>query len=105
VQHQIFKQPEFPVLQQYWSAGAYDLVRQKIDAQVADRERCPNRRALALEAPYQRFEARQQLAKRKRLGQIVVTPRAQAFDSVVDFAESAEDQDRCLVADLRRRYT
>src|ERR1700757_1101867 len=65
---------------------------QEIDLQVAD----PQYRLLdnGSTTAGKRVDTRHHLLRGKRLYQVVVAPRTQTADAIVDFAEGAEDQGR-----------
>jgi hypothetical protein len=75
------------------------LVRAQVEPQVGIRERLLLAVALAGTAQ-QRAHAREQLAQRERLDQVVVGAHVQAGDAVVDLAARGEHQHRCVVAAL-----
>jgi hypothetical protein len=76
------------------------LVRAQVQAHVLEGERLPRPVLLLAGAAQQRAHAREQLAQRERLDEVVVRARVQAGDAVVDLAARGEHQNGRAVAAL-----
>jgi hypothetical protein len=75
---------------------AGDLVRVRVELEVAEAQRAPL--ALPARSPQQRPQAREQLLERERLGQVVVGARLQPGDAVPDALARREHEHRRAVA-------
>ena len=72
--------------------AALHLARQQVEREIADRQ--PRRLGGTGGAPDQRLDAREQLGKGERLGQVIVAAGLQAPNAIVHRPPGAEDQDR-----------
>ena len=92
VAHQVFQQAELARLQVDLLPGALHLARQQVELEVLDHQL--GHRALALAAPGQRLDPRQQLGEGEGLGQVVVAARLQAVHPLIDLGQRRQDQHR-----------
>ncbi len=99
--HEVLEELELARLQLDGARAARDLAGEQVDAQIAHFER--GLRGILPAAPAEHVDAREQLAEREGLGEIVVATGAQALDPLVDVAERAQDQDRGVIVRLAQR--
>src|SRR5262245_16752117 len=90
--HQIFEQAKLARLQHNGVAPTRHLVGEPVEHEVADDE---TRIPLLWRTPAgERLDSGEELAEGVGLGEIIVAARAQAFDTIVDLAESTQDERR-----------
>ena len=95
VTRQVFEQCVLLRRQIDLSQTARDAMAGCLDHEIVDFEA---RRPKLWVTPEQSSHASQQLAKRKRLGQIIVRAGVEPFDSIIDSRASGQHQDRRCVA-------
>src|SRR5581483_4131894 len=91
VAQEVFEQGKFAALQLDFFAGAHGFAGKEVEFDVAAGE-ASGFDALGGAAD-EGVEAREQFGKSKRFGEVIVTPRLEAFDAVVHGGACAKDDD------------
>src|SRR6185437_2375754 len=90
--HQHFQQAEFPLLKIDRLALPRDLPPDQVHLEIADLQ--DGFLVLHRRSSGQRVDARKKLGKGERLDEVVVAASLEAFDTVVDAADSGEKENR-----------